>query len=211
MNKLDFIYNRHSVRKFTDEKVDMEDLKNILDASTHCPSAKNVQNWHFVIVKNIAKIKEMAKAIENKNKLIADKLQDEQQKVSFTKFVRFATLFQNAPVVILVYASSYKPNGLDELREANVSEQEIYNLIDMSPQMQSIGALIENLSLAATAMGYGTCWMTSGNYAAKEISDAIDFQKEGFSLAAIVPIGVPSLPIKSPRRKPVEEVLSIIE
>lgn len=211
MNKLDFIYDRHSVRKFTEEKIDMEDLMKILEASTHCPSAKNVQNWHFVVVKDKDKIKEMAKAVEDKNKLIADKLQDEQQKAGFTKFVRFATLFQNAPVVILVYASSYKPNGLDELRQANGFQQEINHLIEMSPKMQSIGALIENLSLAATAMGYGTCWMTSGNYAAEEVTNVVNFKKEGFSLAAIVPIGVPSLPIKSPGRKPVEEVVTIVE
>lgn len=211
MNKLDFIYNRHSVRKFTDEEVNMDDLMKILEASTYCPSAKNVQNWHFVVVKNKDKIKQMAKAIENKNKLIADKLTNEDQKSNFTNFLRFATVFQNAPVVILVYASSYKPNGLDELKESDEFQEEIEIITEMSPQMQSIGALIENLSLAATAMGYGTCWMTSGNYAAKEITNVIKFKKEGFSLAAIVPIGVPSLPIKSPRRKPVEEVLSIIE
>lgn len=211
MNNLDFIYNRHSVRKFTDEAVNMDDLMKILEASIHCPSAKNVQNWHFVVVKDKDKIEKMAQAIETKNRLVADKLSNEEQKNSFTKFIKYATLFQNAPVVILVYASYYEPTGLAELREAKISQNEINDLINMSPQMQSIGALIENLTLAASTMGYGTCWMTSGNYAAKEINESLDFYKEGYSLAAIVPIGRPVPPIKSPKRKPVEEVLSIIE
>lgn len=211
MNNLDFIYNRHSVRKFTDQEIPMEDITKILEASTYCPSAKNVQNWHFVVVKNKQKIEEIAKSIEKKNSEIADKLDDENKKAAFTKFVRFATLFRNAPTVILVYASSYTPTGLDELQEAIGYEQEINHIIGMSPQMQSIGALIENLTLAATAMGYGTCWMTSGNYAAREISEVVQFTNNDFSLAAIVPIGVPNLPIKSPGRKPIEEVISIIE
>ncbi|MCT4685788.1 nitroreductase family protein [Vallitalea sp.] len=211
MNNLNFIYNRHSVRKFTNQEIPMEDIMKILEASTYCPSAKNAQNWHFVVVKNTQKIEEIAKSIENKNSEIADKLHDESKKASFTKFIRFATLFRNAPAVILVYASSYTPNGLDELQEAGGYEQEINHIISMSPQMQSIGALIENLTLASAAMGYGTCWMTSGNYAAREISEVVQFNNNDFSLAAIVPIGVPNLPIKSPSRKSIEEVISIIE
>lgn len=211
MNNLDFIYNRHSVRKFTDQEIPLEDIMKILEASTYCPSAKNVQNWHFIVVKNKQKIEEIAKSIEEKNSEIADKLNDQSKKAAFTKFVRFATLFRNAPAVILVYASSYTPTGLNELQEAGGYEQEINHIINMSPQMQSIGALIENLTLAATTMGYGTCWMTSGNYAAREISKVVQFNNDDFSLAAIVPIGIPSLPIKSPRRKPIEEVISVIE
>lgn len=211
MKNLDFIYNRHSVRKFIEDDIPMEDLNKILEAATYCASAKNVQNWHFVIVRNKQKTEEMANAIEQKNASIAIKLQDEHTKISFTKFVRFATLFRNAPVTILVYASSFTPTGLEELKEVGEYEEEINHILQMSPQMQSIGALIQNLLLAATELGYGGCWMTSGNYAAKEISDVIDFKKEGFSLAAIVPIGVPVLPIKSPGRKLVEKVISVIE
>ncbi|MTI68569.1 MAG: nitroreductase family protein [Firmicutes bacterium] len=211
MSNLDFIYNRHSVRKFKNEDVPMEDLKEILKAATYCASAKNVQNWHFAVVKDKEKIENMAKAIEKKNLDIASKIEDEKTKKSFTKFVRFATVFRNAPVTVLIYASSYTPTGLEELNNLTGYEDEINHILDMSPKMQSIGALIENLSLAATEMGYGTCWMTSGNYAAKEISEVIDFQKEGFSLAAIVPIGIPEGPIKSPGRKPVDEVMSIIK
>lgn len=210
MKNIDFIYNRHSVRKFKEQDIPMEDLIEILRAATYCASAKNVQNWHFVVVKNKEKIETLAKAIEEKNSEIANKL-DETMKKSFTKFLRFATFFKNAPVTILVYASSYTPTGLEELKEISGYEQEINHLLQMSPQMQNIGALIQNLSLAATEMGYGSCWMTSGNYAAKEISDIVEFTKEGFSLAAIVPIGVPEPPIKSPGRKQIEDVMSIIE
>ncbi|MCY6369282.1 nitroreductase family protein [Clostridium ganghwense] len=211
MSNLEFIYKRHSVRKFTDQEVPIEDLKKILEAATYCASAKNVQNWHFVVVKNKEKIEEMAKAIEEKNACIAEDIKNEEKKASFTKFVRFATVFRNAPVAIAIYAGPYTPTGLDELTEIGGYEAEINHLLEMSPKMQSVGAAIENLSLAAAEMGYGTCWMTSGNYAAKEVSDVIGFEKENFALAAIVPIGVPDGPIKSPGRKPVEEVTTVIE
>ena len=57
--------------------------------------------------------------------------------------------------------------------------------------MQSLGAAIQTLTLAATELGYGTCWMTSANYAAPEITEYLAFQKTDYFLSAIVPIGIP--------------------
>ena len=70
---------------------------------------------------------------------------------------------------------------------------------------------MENLLLAAASLGYGTCWMTGPNYAAKEIAEVIKFKKEGYSLMALTPIGFPlEKENKSPVRKQVEEVITVI-
>ncbi|QEK12765.1 nitroreductase family protein [Crassaminicella thermophila] len=212
MNHLDFIYKRHSVRKFKDQDVPVEDIKKIIKAATYAPSGKNVQNWHFVVVKNKEKIEGIAKTIERKNAELANLIQDEDIKKGFTKFLRFSTVFRKAPVLILVYTEdSYKPTGLNVLKEINASTDEIHELLRSNPAMQNIGAAMENLILAATNMGYGTCWMTSQNYAAKEITEFIGFEKEGYFLAAMTPLGIPDGEIKSPPRKSVEEVMTIIE
>lgn len=210
MNNIEFMYNRHSVRKYTNEEVTLEDIKKILEAATQCASAKNTQNWHFVIVKNSEKVKAIAKAIEDKNAQIASELEEGSMKDSFTKFVRFATVFKNAPITVLVYTSDYEPTGLTELKELVGYEKDLKHIIKMSPQMQSMGALIQSMLLVATELGYGGCWITSGNYAATEISEVVNFKENGFSLAAIVPIGVPQLPIKSPKRKGIDEVITVI-
>jgi len=47
---LNVIYTRRSVRKFTGEKVDREDLVTMLRAGMSAPSAVNVQPWAFVVV-----------------------------------------------------------------------------------------------------------------------------------------------------------------
>lgn len=57
MNKLDFIYNRVSVRKYKNEAMPKEDIVEILKAGTYAPSGKNLQNWHFVVVSDVEKIK----------------------------------------------------------------------------------------------------------------------------------------------------------
>ncbi|TCO74833.1 nitroreductase family protein [Marinisporobacter balticus] len=212
MHNLDFIYKRQSVRKFEDQAVPVADIKKIVKAATHAPSGKNVQNWHFVAVTNKEKIEAIAKIVEKKNAKLASLIESEELKKGFTKFLRFGTFFRNAPALILVYTEdSYKPTGINILEEIGASTEEIHNLLRTNPAIQNIGAAIENLILAATNMGYGTCWMTSSNYAAKEISDFIGFQKDEYFLSAMLPLGVPSGEIKSPPRKSVEEVLTIIE
>lgn len=211
MHNLDFIYKRHSVRKFKDQEIPMEDIRTIIEAATYAPSGKNVQNWHFVVVSKKEKIEEIAQVVERKNAQLATSITDEDLKNRFTKFLRYATLFRKAPVLIAVYAGHYAPTGLDVLHHIHASDDEIQSLCAPTPAIQNIGAAIQTLMLAASNMGYGTCWMTSPNYATKEISEYIGFEKEGFFLSALIPLGVPDGELKSPSRKPVEEVMTIID
>lgn len=49
---LDNIFARKSVRKFTTEKVSMEDIETLLKAAMAAPTAKNSQPWRFVVIEN---------------------------------------------------------------------------------------------------------------------------------------------------------------
>ena len=51
MDLFDAIYNRRSIRKFSDKEVPNDDLYKILDAARWAPSACNQQLWNFIIVK----------------------------------------------------------------------------------------------------------------------------------------------------------------
>lgn len=211
MGNLDFIYNRHSVRKFKDQDIPNEDIKRIIKAATYAPSGKNMQNWHFVVIKNKDIMEGMVKVIEEKNKKLCDFIEDEDEKIKFQKFLRFTTFFKNAPATILIYAGPYPSTGFNVLKKSGSSTDEIHNFLKSSPGIQNIGAAMENLMLAATSLGYGGCWMTSQNYAAKELEDFIGFKKEGYSIVAMTPLGIPDGEIKSPPRKTVDEVMTIIE
>ncbi|HEY8804446.1 MAG TPA: nitroreductase family protein [Clostridium sp.] len=211
MSNLDFIYKRHSIRKFKNEVIPMKDLKEIIKAAIHAPTGKNIQNWHFVIITNKEKIDKLIKVIENKNLEIAEKIVDEDIKTTFTKSLRYHTAFRNAPCLILVYAGDYKPTGLKELKAINEGADVIQELINTAPGIQAVAAAMENLLLASASLGYGTCWMTGPDYASKEIGEAISFKKEGYSLMALTPIGVPLYEEnKSPKRKQVDEVITVI-
>ncbi|WDV45790.1 nitroreductase family protein [Clostridiaceae bacterium M8S5] len=52
MNTLDCILNRRSIRKYTDEAISEEKIKEILKASMYAPSGGNARPWSFVVIKN---------------------------------------------------------------------------------------------------------------------------------------------------------------
>ncbi len=46
------IFERRSVRKFTEEPVSPQDLEKLLQAAMHAPSAGNEQPWDFLVIEN---------------------------------------------------------------------------------------------------------------------------------------------------------------
>lgn len=207
-----YIYNRHSVRKFKDEEVSIDALKEIIKAGSYAPSGKNSQNWHFVILRGKDQVDKIASAIEKKNKDICDKISDETIKNKFLNGIKYQLTFKSAQTLILVYARKYTPTGYEELKLSGAPEEEIKDLWNTAPGIQGVSAALENIMLTAANMGYGTCWITGPDYAAKEINEVIGFEKEDYSLIAMTPIGVPlSTDFKRPPRKPLEEIMTIIE
>lgn len=212
MADLEFIYKRHSVRKFKPQDVPMEDIREMLKAAEYAPSGKNIQNWHFIIIKNNEVKEGIAQVIESKNAEIAADIRDEKERESFTKMLRFQTFVKNVPVLVLIYAGPYPVTGHEALKSMGASQDVIDKLLRPTPGIQNVGAAVENFMLSAAAMGYGTCWMTSPNYAGDEISKYIGFEKEGYYLAAMTPLGAPeSTEFKRPPRKPIEEIMTLIE
>ncbi len=56
---LEFIYNRRSIRKFTDQPIPETELTRLLQAAMAAPSAMNAQPWEFVVVTDPAVLKEL--------------------------------------------------------------------------------------------------------------------------------------------------------
>jgi nitroreductase len=50
MEKLNYILDRRSIRRFTDQKIDNKQIKSLLTAAMYAPSAVNMQPWHFVVI-----------------------------------------------------------------------------------------------------------------------------------------------------------------
>jgi len=209
--ELEFIYRRRSVRKFTDTPVPDEVIQLLIDAAIHAPSGKNMQNWHFVVVRNKAMIQQMAILVEKKHELLLPFIPDVEQQKAFKASVGYHTVFRNAPAVVLIYAGAYPVPSDDMVAGPGLTQEEIDVMRQTKPGIQNVAAAMQNLHLAAAALGYGTCWMTGPTYAGPEISRLIGFEKDGYVLAALTPLGIPAAGGTSPARKPVTEVLTVVD
>ncbi|HKL42379.1 MAG TPA: nitroreductase family protein [Clostridia bacterium] len=206
MDTLETILNRKSIRKFNEKAVDHSDLLKILECGLNAPSAKNMQNWHFVVIESKQKIKAIADIVKRKQEQLIEDSDDQALVKSFQSKTRFYTFFEQAPVLVLVYASPYTSKTSKLLSGEDLDK---YN--NTNPGLQNIGAAIENILLGATALGYGTCWMSGPNFAINEIETYVALDKNNYSLISMIPIGHPSdTRHPSPPKKSVDEKVTFI-
>ncbi len=212
MANLDFIYKRKSIRKFKDCEIPKEDILTLLDAATHAPSPKHQQNWHFVVLQNKEIINKMAEIVSKSHTEIAKMAPTPEQGEKYMRLLKYYTLFKHAPVVVIVYGNEYNMIEYDILKANGASEERLAEILAPQSAIQGIGAAVENFLLAATEMGYGTCYMTGPTHAKREIEDLIGFKKEGYQLLSLIALGVPedNTP-PAPKRKPLEEVVTFID
>lgn len=217
MNLDEIIKKRASVRKFTGDEISNDDIRTIIDAARLAPSAKNLQNWHYIAIKN-KEIKDgIVSIVQQKNEYIASKMEDQEKADTFRKFAKHFTFFsKDAPVLFVVYASLYLPSGYNELVMIGEEKFAKEDLIDLrNPGLQSIGASVQNLYHKAIDLGFAGCWLTSLNYAAKEIEEYLKdkniFDDKNFDIACLFAIGKQDGESKSPPKKSIDEILTIVE
>jgi len=76
--------------------------------------------------------------------------------------------------------------------------------------LQSAGACIQTLLLAAVDMGYGACWMSAPMVAEKELEEMLQVNPP-FRLISFVAMGKPAKELSPRVKKPIDEMLRVIE
>lgn len=212
MANLDFIYKRKSVRQFKDTVVPKEDILELLKAATYAPSPKHQQNWHFVVLQNKDVINEMAEIVRKSHENIGQLAKDEKDFKRHMSVINYYTCFKDAPVVVLVYSCEYKMIEYKILKQNNAPQEVLDVLVSPQSAAQGIGASVENFLLAASQMGYATCYMTGPTHAKSEIEKLIGFEKQGYELMSMISLGVAKddTPAQPPR-KPLDDVVTFID
>jgi nitroreductase len=121
----------------------------------------------------------------------------------------YATLFNNAPTLLVVLQEPYRGKLDSALLTAGYEAVELMKKHGYGGP-QSIGAAIQNICLAAAAKGYGTCWMCAPLAAQDELCAALEIETP-WSIAALIPLGIPDEAPEPRPRKPFDEVFTIIE
>jgi nitroreductase len=183
MDIFDAIHRRRAIRRFHPTPVSRGDIQTILDAANWAPSAMNRQQWGFIIVTG-KKIGEMGgsfkKMIENFTRNW-DSTRMRGSPLTREEFIRFAATYGGAPVVIVILTDV---GETPDFRKAN---------------LESASAAMQNLLLAATALGLGTCWMTGPLQDENELKCILEIPKDK-EIVAVTPLGYPDGITEAPPR-----------
>jgi len=185
------IYDRRSIRKFSDAPIPKEDMIEIIQSGIKAPSSKNRQPWKYIVVQGREK-EEMLEVFrrgisreENERAL----LPQSRQHISAAKYT--VDIMEDAPVIVFVVNSLGK-SILSEL----TPEERVYEICNI----QSISASIQNMLLAATEKGIGSLWICDIYFVLySELCKWLD--SDGQLIAAIA-FGYPNeFPKERPRKK----------
>ncbi len=190
------IYDRRSIRKFTDKPIPQKNITDIIQSGIKAPSSKNRQPWKYIVVQGNAK-EEMLEVFrqgiereENDNAL----LPESKQHIAAAKYT--VDIMAEAPTIIFVVNSLGK-SILSEL----TPEERVYEICNI----QSIGASIQNMLLAATEKGIGSLWICDIYFAYSELCKWLG--SDGQLIAAIA-FGYPN---ESPKERPRRKIDDIVE
>lgn len=169
---LDAIENRRSIREFVERLIAQEHLHAILKAGSQAPSAGNRQPWRFFVVENRRVRFEIAHAMDEA--LREDRLETNHRLTEAEKSsVHYsARAIEQAPILVLVYYVTH-----DAVSEAAYS----------SSDMQSIGACMQNMALAAHALGISSVWLCDVTYVEQQINELVEVGD--LALAAALALG----------------------
>lgn len=193
MEFFEVINKRRTIRRFTADAVNEDDLLAMLEAARLAPSSHNQQPWHFIVIRDknlMEELRSIVDAIFDQHIATAN---TEEQKTLLSGRRFHATHVFDAPVVIVALGQS--------LPNLSPGEQPIFN-----QRLQSVAAAIAQLNLTATALGYGGCWATLPlEMAQAEIEGVLGIEKPWFA-AAVISIGVPARTPREIVRKSIEEI-----
>ena len=184
---LDAIKTRRSIRKYLPKPVQKEVVLRVLEAAGWAPSAHNSQPWRFIVLEDASVKRRLADAMAD---AWAKDLQKDGLTVQVEKRAERVERFANAPVVILACFT------MDGLRKFPDAERQMY---ERDLAVQSFGAALQNLLLAAHAKGLGACWFCAPAFCKEtvrkvlKIPDAVEPQA---FVAMGYPAEKPQVPIK---------------
>lgn len=183
------IGRRRSVRKYLPGTIADEVLLRIASAGLSAPAPHHSRPWRFVVVTSEALIRSLAEAMAaNWAKELRRDGTSESRISEMTE--RSVLRLTEAPAVIV---------GCIDSAEVRVRRDDDLNRHEWTMAQFSLGAAIENIMLAATEEGLGTCWIASPLYCPKVVGDLLDLS-ETWIPQALITIGNPDPTYVPPER-----------
>lgn len=185
----DVVFAQRACREFASDPVDDTTIELLLRAATHAPSAENKQPWEFIVVRDPESQKVIHDLTEAAWVKTGRAFSEERIPPELLKEVDFGIAgggYRTAPVLIVACVN------LERGMQVTAGS--------------SLFPCVQNLLLAANAVGLGSALTTLGAQPTEEMRALLALPDTVIPMA-IVPIGVPARPLGPPRRNPVNEHL----
>lgn len=174
--------SRRSVRDYRSDPVPQESLERALAAAAGAPSAMNEQPWRFHVSTGEAR-QRVGEVVSSATMHLAEYM-DVLGPDHYEDALKWYSSLGDAPVVIIV--SMTRPD----------------NDFDATNKLLSVGAAIENLLLALTAEGLGTCNITFAWWVRDDLAKLVELD-ESRQVVAIISVGYASdAPLAAPPHNP---------
>ncbi len=174
---LGFLARQRAVRTFSDRPVPDWLVTRVLTAATRAPSARNVQPWRFIVVRDAGTKARLGAIFDDLGSQLYGAGAPER------------TPWKDVPVLVAV--CSEQAFGSGESAAAALGA--------------SIYPAVQNLLLAAHALGLGSVLTTRWKSREAEIRPLLGLPGS-MSVHAIIPLGWPARPAGRNKRRPVAEV-----
>lgn len=167
MEFFEVVKKRRAVRIYKSDPVSREDILTILEAAHTAPSGRNLQSWDFLVVSGDKK-NAMG---ESYGKITEVYTRDWDPAVRETH-VKYARTYGDAPIILVVLAATDPIPAVNKMH------------------LETGCAAMENIMLAATALGLGTCWMTGPLQDEAHLRKLLEIP-EDMQIVAVTPLGHP--------------------
>ena len=171
MELKDALESRHSIRSFTSDPVPRKLLEEVLGAAALAPSPFNEQPWRFYVATGESRAR--VGEIMSQNTNYFEEFMAVLGMEPTAEHLRWYTEMGGAPVVVACTA----PKVDDEFSRLQ--------------KHLAMGAAMENILLAATEAGLGTCGLTSGYWVRDLIGEALGVP-ENRTIVCMIVVGYQS-------------------
>jgi coenzyme F420-0:L-glutamate ligase/coenzyme F420-1:gamma-L-glutamate ligase len=192
---IDAIKQRRSIRKYSNRRVSKRILNEILDTARWAPSAHNAQPWRFIILADKSSKKNLSQAMAEAwmSDLDEDGVAPQLRK---NLFATSNKRFTSAPVVVVACIT---------MADMKIYKDESRQKSERDLAVQSLGAAIQNVLLAAHAKGLGACWFCAPIFCKNVVREVLHFP-QSFEPQALVTMGYPDEKPEASERKPFQEI-----
>jgi nitroreductase len=163
MTVLEAIRKRYSCRAYQDRAVEKEKLEQVFEAARLAPSAKNEQDWRFVVVTE-----------KEKKQQVADTTNRPE-------------VFGRAGVIIAACSNS----------DYVMTCGQAIGPID-------VAIALDHISLQATELGLGTCWI--GSFETEKVRAILEIPQD-VAIIELMALGYPKNGRRETKREPVENIV----